>query len=426
MSMDRPVVIRVEGLGKRYRLGTMGGATLGEDLQAWMARMLGRPDPRLPLGAEGVTRSDGDDFQALHDVSFDLRQGEILGIIGRNGAGKSTLLKLLSRITLPSEGRIRMRGRVSSLLEVGTGFNPELTGRENIYLNGAILGMKKAEIDRKLDAIIAFSGIPHHIDTPVKRYSSGMKVRLGFAVAAHLEPEILIIDEVLAVGDAEFQRKCLGKMKDVAQSGRTILFVSHNMTAIRSLCSRVIWLDGGGVRRDGAPEDVVMEYLATTAPHNTEVEWPEGEGPGTAELRLRRVAVGHEADGALTWNDPFHIDIDLRNTGFPDGDLNVGIHVHNDEDILVFGSTWRESIGRAEPLPIGSHHLRCDIPRELLNTGDYRVTVNVFRLGNLLFREEDCVAFAIHEAERQGAWFGRRKGIFRPRLSWSSRSVTAP
>ena len=420
--MAAPLVIQVEGLRKSYRLGAMGGATLGEDVQAWIARLLGRPDPRLPAGASQDSQRHGDKFQALRDVGFELRQGEILGIIGRNGAGKSTLLKLLSRISLPSEGVIRMRGRVSSLLEVGTGFNPELTGRENIFLNGAILGMKKAEIDRKLEGIIAFSGIPHHIDTPVKRYSSGMKVRLGFAVAAHLEPEILIIDEVLAVGDAEFQRKCLGKMKDVAESGRTILFVSHNMTAIRSLCSRVIWLDAGVVKRDGPADEVVMEYLSSTAPHNATVEWPDAEGPGTDEARLRRVAVLHAAS-PLTWSDPFRIEIDLLNHAIDDGDVNVGLHVHNDEDVLVFGSSWREGQGPVEQLDRGLHLIRCEVPGELLNTGDYRVTVNVFRKSRLLFRVDDVVSFTIHEAVRQGAWFGQRKGIFRPKLPWSIQPI---
>ena len=228
-------MVQVQGVGKRYRLGTINRQQLTDDVKAWTARLLGRPDPTVPVGAQVYPQRIGEDFWALRDVSFEVRRGEVVGIVGHNGAGKSTMLKLLSRITLPTEGTIKMRGKISSLLEVGTGFHPELTGRDNIYLNGAILGMRKTEVNAKLDEIIAFSGIQHHIDTPVKRYSSGMRVRLGFAVAAHLEPEILIVDEVLSVGDAEFQRKSMGKMKDSAASGRTVLFVSHNMTAMRAL-----------------------------------------------------------------------------------------------------------------------------------------------------------------------------------------------
>ena len=292
MEMDQPLAIQAEGLHKRYRLGQMSGATLGEDLHVLWAKWRGKPNPLIPIGQEVDSQRVGTDFWALRDVSFELRKGEILGIIGKNGAGKSTLLKLLSRITLPTEGVIRMKGRVSSLLEVGTGFNPELTGRENIYLNGAILGMKKTEIDRKLNDIIAFSGIEHHIDSPVKRYSSGMKVRLGFAVAAHLEPEILIIDEVLAVGDAEFQRKCLGKMKDVSMTGRTILFVSHNMSAVHSLCTRVIWLHNGQVRADGPTDEVVRAYLNTYSTFVDERNWDaDGDAPGTEAVRLTNVAI---------------------------------------------------------------------------------------------------------------------------------------
>jgi lipopolysaccharide transport system ATP-binding protein len=255
----RATVIQAQGLSKRYRLGVTGRQTVASEFNAFVARNRGKADPRN-AGAEGGDQRKGDQFWALRNVSFDVAQGEVLGLIGRNGAGKSTVLKLLSRITLPTSGSIHMKGRVSSLLEVGTGFHPELTGMENIYLNGAIMGMRRAEIDAKLDEIIAFSGIEHHIDTPIKRYSSGMKVRLGFAVAAHLEPDILVVDEVLAVGDAEFQKRCLGQMRSVADSGRTIIFVSHNMFSVQSLCTRAIWLDKGTVRTDGEVVSVVRDY----------------------------------------------------------------------------------------------------------------------------------------------------------------------
>src|SRR5476649_2009843 len=231
-------VIKVENVSKAYRLGQIGGGTLRADVSRWWAKLRGQADPSLKIGEEHHARRMGEQFWALDNVSFEVKQGEVMGIIGRNGAGKSTLLKILSQVTSPTSGQIKIKGRIASLLEVGTGFNPEMTGRENVFLNGAILGMTKAEIRSKFDEIVAFSGVEEFIDTPVKRYSSGMYVRLAFAVAAHLEPEILIVDEVLAVGDAEFQKKCMGKMKDVAEHGRTILFVSHNLEAVRKLCTR--------------------------------------------------------------------------------------------------------------------------------------------------------------------------------------------
>ena len=258
------VVIQAENLSKYYRLGSIGSGTLRADLGRWYANVRGRPDPLLRV--DEVHSHDDKDalLWALKDVNFSVTEGEILGIVGRNGAGKSTLLKILSRITAPTKGRVAIRGRVGSLLEVGTGFHPELTGRENIYLNGTILGMKKSEVDRKLDEIVDFSELKKFIDTPVKRYSSGMTVRLAFAVAAHLEPEVLIIDEVLAVGDAAFQRKCLGKMKDVSERGRTVLFVSHNMASISTLCNKGMLLQSGSVLNYGRVDSVLKEYLATT------------------------------------------------------------------------------------------------------------------------------------------------------------------
>lgn len=253
-------VISVENVSKAYRLGMIGGATLKEDFSRWWAKARGKPDPLLKIGQEHHERRVGEQFWALDDVSFEVKQGEVLGIIGRNGAGKSTLLKILSQVTAPTSGEIKIKGRIASLLEVGTGFHPELSGRDNIFLNGAILGMTKPEIRRKFDEIVAFSEIDTFIDTPVKRYSSGMYVRLAFAVAAHLEPEILIVDEVLAVGDIEFQRKCLGKMEDVARGGRTVLFVSHNMTAVTFLCKLGLWMDSGSVKGRGPIEEIVQAY----------------------------------------------------------------------------------------------------------------------------------------------------------------------
>jgi lipopolysaccharide transport system ATP-binding protein len=255
-------VISVEHLTKVYRLGQIGTGTLSHDLNVWWAKMRGRPNPLLRVGDVDHGNREGEELWALRDVNFTVEQGEVLGIIGRNGAGKSTLLKILSRVTAPTSGKIKVKGRIASLLEVGTGFHPDLTGRENIYLNGAILGMNRREIERKFDEIVAFAEIEKFIDTPVKRYSSGMYVRLAFAVAAHLEPEILVVDEVLAVGDADFQKKCLGKMGDVAKEGRTVLFVSHNMTAVEHLCERGLLLKEGKITENSNIGEVIRDYLS--------------------------------------------------------------------------------------------------------------------------------------------------------------------
>ena len=255
-------VISVENLSKTYRLGQIGTGTFSRDLQVWWARTRGKPNPLLKIGQVDHGNQIGETIWALKDVSFQVEQGEVLGIIGKNGAGKSTLLKILSRVTAPTSGKVKVKGRIASLLEVGTGFHPELTGRENIYLNGAILGMTRDEVRRKFDEIVDFAGIEQFIDTPVKRYSSGMYVRLAFAVAAHLESEILLVDEVLAVGDAEFQKKCLGKMGDVAsKEGRTVLFVSHNMVSIQNLCPTSILLQNGINSKNGNTNEVIRHYL---------------------------------------------------------------------------------------------------------------------------------------------------------------------
>ncbi len=264
-------VISVENLYKEYKLGVISHGTLYHDMQSWWARIIGKEDPNSIISAHHSSDVEESSFLALNDVSFEVKEGEILGIIGKNGAGKSTLLKILSRITSPTKGQIEIKGRVGSLLEVGTGFHPELTGRENIYLNGAILGMKKGEINKKLDEIIDFAGIERHIDTPVKRYSSGMYVRLAFSVAAHLDPEILIVDEVLAVGDADFQKKCLGKMKDISEGqGRTVLFVSHNMGTVASLCNQAILLERGCLVLQEKSQLVVDNYQNQHKPKKIE------------------------------------------------------------------------------------------------------------------------------------------------------------
>ncbi len=261
-------VISVENLSKSYRLGQIGTGTFAHDLNVWWAKLRGKSNPMLRIGETDHRNRDGDQIWALRDINFTVDQGDVLGIIGRNGAGKSTLLKILSRVTAPTSGKVKIKGRVASLLEVGTGFHPDLTGRENIYLNGAILGMSRDEINRKFDEIVDFSGVEKFIDTPVKRYSSGMHVRLAFAVAAHLDPEILVVDEVLAVGDAKFQKKCLGKMSDVAKEGRTVLFVSHNMAAVQNLCSQAFLISTGQIIYSGMVPEVVDRYLLSDRQDN--------------------------------------------------------------------------------------------------------------------------------------------------------------
>lgn len=299
-------VIKVEDLGKQYRLGTVGTGTLSQDLNRWWASVRGKEDPTLMLGEKNdrTKKGNSDWVWALKDVNFEVKQGEVLGIIGRNGAGKSTLLKILSRTTTPTTGEFKVKGRIASLLEVGTGFHPELTGRENIYLNGAILGMRKHEITQKFDEIVDFSGVERYIDTPVKRYSSGMYVRLAFAVAAHLEPEILIIDEVLAVGDLEFQKKCLGKMKDVSvKDGRTVLFVSHNMAAIYSLTNTCLFLQHGTLI-DSGPTKKIAERYQQTNDHNTENSQyfvkPTLDNQKPIELLTAKVEINDKNEAVIT------------------------------------------------------------------------------------------------------------------------------
>ena len=316
--------IEFENIGKQYRLGLVSTKTLSHDIHRfWTTNILGKEDPYLKIGEtnDRSKRGDSDYVWALRDINFKVEQGDVVGIIGKNGAGKSTLLKLLSKVTGPTTGTIRARGRIGSLLEVGTGFHPEMTGRENIYLNGAILGMSRQEITKKLDEIIDFSGCERYIDTPVKRYSSGMMVRLGFAVAAHLDPEILVVDEVLAVGDAEFQKKAIGKMQDVSKGeGRTVLFVSHNMASIRALCNHGVLLENGMVRTCGSIDKVVNEYISgydlKVRTHNWEIE----SNIAASITRVSVIVEGKSDDQLIDMSDTINVEIgyalkeDLSNT----------------------------------------------------------------------------------------------------------------
>jgi lipopolysaccharide transport system ATP-binding protein len=418
-SRDADTVIRVQDVHKRYRLGVIGSSLLSDEIKAVWASMRGRPDPRMPLENAAMQQRVGPYFWSLRGVSFDVRRGETLGIIGSNGAGKSTMLRLLSRITLPTKGRIAMRGKVSSLLEVGTGFHPELTGLENIYLNGAILGMRRAEITAKLQEIIAFSGIEHHIDTPIKRYSSGMKVRLGFAVAAHLDPDILIVDEVLAVGDAEFQRRCLASMREVATSGRTVLFVSHAMDAVEGLCERVIWMDKGRVRQDGATREVVQAYVRDGLQRDHAITWKEGRAPGGQGVTLRSMMVadplpggGHDRDAETR----IMLELEVAD-GKGDG-LDILVQVHTDADVLAFMSVMGEELGPTA-WNAGMNRIACAIPPGLLNAGGYRITVTLLRNGEPWVVVPEPLRIEVRDLGPVNRWSGRWQGVVRPKLLWN-------
>jgi lipopolysaccharide transport system ATP-binding protein len=407
--MNIPVV-EVRGLSKQYRLGaTISHDTLRDAIADGFKSIFGR-------NSETPQQSDDETIWALKDVSFDVKEGEVLGIIGRNGAGKSTLLKILSRITEPTEGAV-----MGSLLEVGTGFHPELTGRENIFLNGAILGMKKEEIKRKFDEMVAFAEIEKFLDTPVKRYSSGMYVRLAFAVAANFEPEILIVDEVLAVGDAQFQKKCLGKMGDVAGEGRTVLFVSHNMVAVQSLCSRAIWLDEGKIVEEGETDQVVSDYLKGSALALTEQVWEDvSTAPGNDDVRIRRVYARPLSGESLSMDHEIEMGVEFWALK-TEQDLSITFLVFTAEGVMAFStSTAHNSSLRGKRLGRGLYQTRCRIPANLLNSNVYRaMLLAVKNQRNIVFKMEEALAFEVQDSmERRGAYHGKRPGAVAPVLSW--------
>jgi lipopolysaccharide transport system ATP-binding protein len=379
-------IITVENLSKSYLVGHESvereGYTTLRDLIVREARNFARKATDVLHGRQIVEGDEVEEFWALKNVSFQVKEGEVLGIIGRNGAGKSTLLKVLSRVTEPSQGRVLLRGRVASLLEVGTGFHPELTGRENVYLNGAILGMNRTEIERKFDEIVAFAGVEKFIDTPVKRYSSGMYIRLGFAVAAHLDPEILVVDEVLAVGDAEFQKKCLGRMRSVAtQENRTVLFVSHNLQAIRLLCNRAIFLDSGRLEAEGEAQSVVARYLAQTGPSShRERVWSEHDAPGDSECKLTAVRVlPQECEPGGNLSSKHDLCIELEFISHRDNPrLCVGFDLADADGTVLF-RTYQTDLP-ADRWPVirrGRNRWQCTIPKGLLNGGEYVVSPRI-------------------------------------------------
>lgn len=412
------VIISVENLGKKYAITHQdqrgGYKTLRETLMKSAAGLFRRRDDR----ERARTREE---FWAIRNVSFDVERGKVLGIIGRNGAGKSTLLKILSRITPPTEGRVRLHGRVASLLEVGTGFHNELTGRENIFLNGSILGMNRAEIRRKFDDIVDFSGVEKFLDTPVKRYSSGMYVRLAFAVAAHLEPEILIVDEVLAVGDAEFQKKCLGKMQDVASGmGNTVLFVSHNMVAVRSLCEHAILLERGQIKDTGPTASVIATYLTESLDSNQTVTWDDpASAPGNSIMRIRRISVsdGNNPDSPLlSMETEIHIETQYTVGVATDTLLHITYHLLNDQGITVLTTYSRPRVH-----PVGNYRAVCRIPGNLLNSGGYSLKLFIVENENqAIYWREDIASFTVTDtAERGIAYMEREPGVVQPILEWT-------
>jgi lipopolysaccharide transport system ATP-binding protein len=429
------VAIRVRGVSKRYTIGANRAdyKTLRESLVSAARTAFRLPNWGSRNGRAARFSADRT-LWALKDVSFDVQHGEIVGIIGRNGAGKSTLLKILSRITDPTEGEIDIEGRVGSLLEVGTGFHPELTGRENIFLNGAILGMKRAEIDARFGEIIAFAGTEKFLDTPVKYYSSGMYMRLAFAVAAHLEPEILIIDEVLSVGDAEFQKKCLGKMGDVARSGRTVLFVSHNMTAVNALCARALWLSDGRVQLDGPVASAVNAYLSQSACAPAQGFWPDpSDAPGNDSVRIRKISIRPEPQNSVDGSDssritvrtPLVMEFEYWNLR-PGAHLNLSICLYNGEGVLAFNSFPAvDSEWMNRPYPAGLFHTSCRIPADLLNDGSYRIHLSVvWDQTTVIFEMERALSFEVHDIRPTGIrWHGKIAGVVRPALDWQTEFI---
>jgi len=407
--------IRVSHLGKRYRIG--GPQTSYKTLRETLMSALAAP-------ARWIRRSEGEPrtFWALDDVSFEIKQGEAVGIIGRNGAGKSTLLKILSRITRPTRGRAELFGRVGALLEVGTGFHGELTGRENVFLNGAILGMHRQEILRKFDEIVEFSGVGTFLDTPVKFYSSGMYVRLAFAVAAHLEPEILVVDEVLAVGDADFQKKCLSKMNSEASQGRTVLFVSHNMSAVQSLCQRAFWLDKGKIVADGQTEAVVGSYLSRNSRELKEQKWEDlATAPGNDTVRLVFAQVtcapGHESD---YWTEatPLLLTFRIQNRR-PDLPLYFNFQVYNQEGVCAFNTASPQ-----DRYPDGVIEGNCVIPGDLLNDSTYSVTFMAHYMGTSGVAVPEVLTFDISDSgQRHSNYYGKWIGVTRPKLDWTVRPL---
>ena len=423
-------VIKLEDISKQYRLGQIGTGTLSHDINRWWHKMRGKEDPYLRIGEVNVHEKKGETnyVWALKDINFEVKKGESLAIIGKNGAGKSTLLKILSRVTGPTTGRFKVKGRIASLLEVGTGFHQELTGRENIYMNGAILGMTRHEITKKFDEIVAFSGIERYIDTPAKRYSSGMFVRLAFAVAAHLDSEILIADEVLAVGDAEFQKKCLGKMKDVTTAGRTVLFVSHSMPAVRSFCKTAVLLRNGTIVMSGEVDEVVKEYMLRGIDENPNIKTFSPPLHIAYNAQLHSISLyqpGKSIVEPIAIDEPVTIEAELEISEVPPGKYyHITYLFKGDEGNVLFisGSGMTDNISIDKP---GRQKVKCFIPANFFNSGTFYISFQFVENRNkVILREEDIINLVMIEGERPlGAWMGHAPGFLKPIFEWTNEPV---
>jgi lipopolysaccharide transport system ATP-binding protein len=415
-------VIKVENISKVYNLGTISSGTLREDLSYFIAKLKGKEKEFYSM------HSETEQIWSLKDMSFDVQKGEVLGIIGKNGAGKSTLLKILSRVTAPTHGEIKIKGRVASLLEVGTGFHPELTGRENIFLNGAILGMSKKEIKAKFDEIVDFSGVERFIDTPVKRYSSGMYVRLAFAVAAHLDPDILIVDEVLAVGDADFQKKCLGRMKDVAGQGRTVLFVSHSALAVKNLCTKALFLEDGQLKFEGDVDKAIVLYFGEKTFDSLGKKWKKDDRPGNDFIKVNEIKLTNTDESALkaiTLSRPFLIQIDF-DVIQPNVHALFSFSLHSSGSELVFGALSntidKDKAVVKEP---GSYRVTCEIPANFLNNGSFYINVNGYTENfTNHFAIENPLGFEAHDdGILRREYKGNYAGYLRPLLNWQMKQI---
>lgn len=417
--------IEFNHVGKQYRLGLVSTGTLSHDINRWWrTSILGQEDPYLKIGDvnDRASKANSDYVWALRNIDFKVEEGDVVGIIGKNGAGKSTLLKLLSKVTAPTIGTIRARGRIASLLEVGTGFHGEMTGRENIYMNGAILGMTKAEIDRKMDEIIDFSGCEKYIDTPVKRYSSGMTVRLGFAVAAFLDPEILVVDEVLAVGDAEFQKKAIGKMKDVSQGqGRTVLFVSHNMTAVQNLCRTGVMLENGMLKCTGKIDDVIHEYLSDKDIINRSTNWAMENAPSMNGITLLSARVVNEEE-ILYAGDSIDLEFIFESEETHPATYDVTFLLKDEMNNFLFEGSTHFSHRLHEKTSTGIYKAYATIPSDIMNEGTYGIWKIFFVKDGvtLQFCYEDAISFELKRQETSMFGFqGPKQGLLRPKITWS-------
>lgn len=415
------IVIKVENISKQYRLGEVGTGSIKDDFKRWRYRLMGKDDPFLKIGDvnDRTQKSTSDYVWALKDINFEVNRGDVLGIVGRNGAGKSTLLKILSRTTGPTTGSLKMKGRIASLLEVGTGFHPELSGRENIFLNGAIMGLRKYEIKNKLDEIVDFSGVERYLDTPVKRYSSGMYVRLAFAVAAHLEPEILIVDEVLAVGDAEFQKKCMGKIKDVGGDGRTVIFVSHNMAAVKTLCTNALLLEQGTVSMFDKTDKVIGRYLmGESGIRNVKKLDIKKETFEILEISLNNQ--GEDSDNELEEKKVICLKLKINFFIDPNECFHITYHLNNDfgEELFSFASD-----AKTLPLQTGINNLICYFPADFFQSGQYYLSLFVIKdKREAAFFEKDIMSFTIVDSTREiGVYMGREPGYIKPKFEWQNK-----